>query len=194
MQVLQTGGVVQAIAIVLLLTAVVVTYKSIVTVNPYEKRAYTRLGKYKGVLDPGVNVVLPFVTTTYAFDMRTQTLDVPPVEAVTQDDAPVTADAVVYVEVIDVESVFLEVDDYREAVTELAESILRKMLTGRELDGVLKKREEIGTEMKGELNRRTHEWGIRVESVEIREVNTSQEIHNAMAEAVAERQRDVSAN
>jgi len=69
------------VAAILFLIAVITAYKSIVIVRAYEKRAYTRFGKYQGLLEPGPNFVLPFVTKTYTFDMRTQTLDVPRQEA-----------------------------------------------------------------------------------------------------------------
>jgi SPFH domain, Band 7 family protein len=114
---LSSGGssipVVQVVAVVLFLIAVVTAYQSIVIVRAYEKRAYTRFGKFQGLLNPGPNFVLPFVTKTYTFDMRTQTLDVPKQEAITRDNSPVIADAVVYIKVMDAQKAFLEVDNYK---------------------------------------------------------------------------------
>jgi regulator of protease activity HflC (stomatin/prohibitin superfamily) len=189
-QVLQTGGVFQLVAIVLFLIAVVTAYQSIVIVRAYEKRAYTRFGKFQGLLEPGPNFVLPFVTKTYTFDMRTQTLDVPRQEAITRDNSPVTADAVVYIKVMDAQKAFLEVDNYKKAVSNLAQTTLRAVLGDMELDDTLNKRQEINAKIRTELDEPTDEWGIRVESVEVREVNPSKDVQQAMEQQTsAERRR-----
>ena len=189
--VLSTGtGLGQIIAIVLLLIAVVTAYNAVVIVRAYEKRAYTRFGKYQGLLEPGPNIVLPFVTKTYRFDMRTQTLDVPRQEAITRDNSPVTADAVVYIKVMDARKAFLEVEDYKKAVSNLAQTTLRAVLGDMELDDTLNKRQQINTKIRTELDEPTDEWGIRVESVEVREVNPSKDVQQAMEQQTsAERRR-----
>ncbi len=184
------SGTIQLIAVVLFLIAVVTAYQSIVIVRAYEKRAYTRFGKFQGLLGPGPNFVLPFVTKTYRFDMRTQTLDVPRQEAITRDNSPVTADAVVYIKVMDARKAFLEVDDYKRAVSNLAQTTLRAVLGDMELDDTLNKRQEINAKIRTELDEPTDEWGIRVESVEVREVNPSKEVQQAMEQQTsAERRR-----
>jgi regulator of protease activity HflC (stomatin/prohibitin superfamily) len=189
-QVLQTGSPLQVVAIVLFLIAVVTAYQSIVIVRAYEKRAYTRFGKFQGLLEPGPNFVLPFVTKTYTFDMRTQTLDVPRQEAITRDNSPVTADAVVYIKVMDAQKAFLEVDNYKKAVSNLAQTTLRAVLGDMELDDTLNKRQEINAKIRTELDEPTDEWGIRVESVEVREVNPSKDVQQAMEQQTsAERRR-----
>ena len=95
---LQVGALLPAIVVLLLLLVAVATvYSSIEIVNAYEKRALTVLGDYRKLLEPGISFVPPFVSNTYPFDMRTQTLDVPRQEAITRDNSPVTADAVVYI-------------------------------------------------------------------------------------------------
>ncbi len=189
--VLQSGGDIGAlIAVVLFLIAVVTAYQSIVIVRAYEKRAYTRFGKFQGLLEPGPNFVLPFVTKTYTFDMRTQTLDVPRQEAITRDNSPVTADAVVYIKVMDAKKAFLEVDNYKKAVSNLAQTTLRAVLGDMELDDTLNKRQEINSKIRTELDEPTDEWGIRVESVEVREVNPSRDVQQAMEKQTsAERRR-----
>lgn len=122
--------------------------------------------------------------------MRTQTLDVPRQEAITRDNSPVTADAVVYIKVMDAKKAFLEVDDYKRAVSNLAQTTLRAVLGDMELDDTLSKREEINAKIRTELDEPTDEWGIRVESVEVREVNPSQDVQRAMEQQTsAERKR-----
>jgi len=178
------------IAGILLLIAIVTAYKSVVIVEAYDKEAYTRFGKYQGLLEPGPNIVLPFVTKTYRFDMRTQTLDVPRQEAITRDNSPVTADAVVYIKVMDAQKAFLQVDDYKRAVSNLAQTTLRAVLGDMELDDTLNKRQQINSKIRTELDEPTDEWGIRVESVEVREVNPSKDVQQAMEQQTsAERRR-----
>ncbi|MFD1586789.1 SPFH domain-containing protein [Halorientalis brevis] len=187
---LQTGGPIGLVVIILLLIAVVTVYKMVEIVNAYEKRALTVFGEYRKLLEPGINFVPPFVSRTYAFDMRTQTLDVPRQEAITRDNSPVTADAVVYIKVMDARKAFLEVDDYKRAVSNLAQTTLRAVLGDMELDDTLNKRQEINARIRKELDEPTDEWGVRVESVEVREVNPSQDVQQAMEQQTsAERRR-----
>jgi regulator of protease activity HflC (stomatin/prohibitin superfamily) len=184
------GGVVSIVALVLLALAVVMVYQMVEIVNAYEKRALTVFGEYRKLLEPGINFVPPFVSKTYPFDMRTQTLDVPRQEAITRDNSPVTADAVVYIKVMDARKAFLEVDDYKKAVSNLAQTTLRAVLGDMELDDTLNKRQEINAKIRRELDEPTDEWGIRVESVEVREVNPSKDVQQAMEQQTsAERKR-----
>ena len=188
---LQVGGaILPVVALLLLAIAVVAVYQAVEIVNAYEKRALTVFGEYRKLLEPGFNFIPPFVSRTYTFDMRTQTLDVPRQEAITRDNSPVTADAVVYIKVMDARKAFLEVDDYKKAVSNLAQTTLRAVLGDMELDDTLNKRQEINAKIRKELDEPTDEWGIRVESVEVREVNPSQEVQQAMEQQTsAERRR-----
>ena len=175
----------------LLLFVLVVTAlaSSIEIVDATEKRAYTRFGEFIQVLEPGLNFVAPFVSRTHTFDMRTQMIDVPRQEAITQDNSPVTADAVVYIRVMDAEKAFLEVDHYKRAVSNLAQTTLRAALGDMELDETLSKREKINARIRRELDEPTDEWGIRVEAVEVREVSPSREVQRAMEQQTAAERR-----
>src|SRR6056297_1359174 len=175
----------------LFLTVVAVTiWQTVEIVDAYEKEALTVFGEYRKLLEPGFNLIPPFVSRTYAFDMRTQTLDVPRQEAITRDNSPVTADAVVYIKVMDAKKAFLQVDDYKRAVSNLAQTTLRAVLGDMELDDTLNKRQEINARIREELDEPTDEWGIRVESVEVREVNPSKDVQQAMEQQTsAERRR-----
>ena len=188
---LQVGALLPAIVVLLvLLVAVATVYSSIEIVNAYEKRALTVLGDYRKLLEPGISFVPPFVSNTYPFDMRTQTLDVPRQEAITRDNSPVTADAVVYIKVMDAKKAFLEVDDYKRAVSNLAQTTLRAVLGDMDLDDTLSKRSEINSRIRRDLDEPTDEWGVRVESVEVREVNPSPDVQQAMEQQTsAERRR-----
>ena len=178
------------VALLLLVLAIVTVYSMVEIVDATEKRALTVFGEYRKLLEPGINIVPPFVNNTHVFDMRTQTLDVPRQEAITRDNSPVTADAVVYIKVMDAKKAFLEVEDYKRAVSNLAQTTLRAVLGDMELDDTLNKRQEINAKIRKELDEPTDEWGIRVESVEVREVNPSKDVQQAMEQQTsAERRR-----
>ena len=173
-----------------LVLAIVTVQSAVEIVDAYEVRALTVFGAYRGLLEPGIHVVPPFVSRVYAFDMRTQTFDVPSQEAITRDNSPVVADAVVYIRVMDARRAFLEVDDYDTAVSNLAQTTLRAVIGDMELDDTLSKRTEINARIRKELDEPTDEWGIRVESVEVREVKPSADVENAMEQQTsAERRR-----
>ncbi|WP_222920031.1 SPFH domain-containing protein [Natrinema sp. SYSU A 869] len=185
-----TGGALLLVGALVLVVVVAALLSAIEIVDAYEKRALTVFGEYRKLLEPGINFVPPFVSNTYAFDMRTQTLDVPRQEAITRDNSPVTADAVVYIKVMDAKKAFLQVDDYKKAVSNLAQTTLRAVLGDMELDDTLNKRQEINARIRTELDEPTDEWGIRVESVEVREVNPSKDVQRAMEQQTsAERKR-----
>ncbi|PSQ35708.1 phosphoesterase, partial [Halobacteriales archaeon SW_12_69_24] len=184
------GAILPIVALLLLVIAAVAVYQAVEIVNAYEKRALTVFGEYRRLLEPGINFIPPFVARTYTFDMRTQTLDVPRQEAITRDNSPVTADAVVYIKVMDARKAFLEVEDYKKAVSNLAQTTLRAVLGDMELDDTLNKRQQINSHIRRELDEPTDEWGIRVESVEVREVNPSKDVQQAMEQQTsAERKR-----
>ena len=178
------------VGVLALLLAALTVASAVEIVEAYEREALTVFGEYRRLLEPGVHLIPPFVSRTYPFDVRTQTLDVPRQEAITRDNSPVTADAVVYVRVMDAKRAFLEVDDYETAVSNLAQTTLRAALGDMELDDTLARRELINDRIHEELDEPTDEWGIRVEAVEVREVNPSPDVQRAMEQqSSAERRR-----
>ena len=178
------------VGVLAILLALVTVASAVEVVDAYEKEALTVFGEYRTLLSPGVHLIPPFVSRTYAFDMRTQTLDVPRQEAITRDNSPVTADAVVYIKVMDAKKAFLEVDNYKNAVSNLAQTTLRAVIGDMELDDTLSQRELINDRINEELDEPTDEWGIRVEGVEVREVSPSTDVKRAMEQQTsAERRR-----
>ena len=187
LQVVESFTIVGALVLVVVVAAIL---SAVEIVDAYDRGALTVFGEYRKLLEPGINFVPPFVSRVYRFDMRTQTIDVPHQEAITRDNSPVTADAVVYIRVMDAKRAFLEVDDYKRAVSNLAQTTLRAVLGDMELDDTLSKRERINARIREELDEPTDEWGIRVESVEVREVTPSRDVKGAMEQQTsAERQR-----
>jgi len=177
------------VGLVLLSLAVLVVSDSVEIVQAYEKRALTVFGDLRTILEPGIHFIPPFVSRTYQFDMRTETLDVDRQEAITRDNSPVTADAVVYIRVMDAKKAFLEVDDYRRATLNLAQTTLRAVLGDMELDETLSRRDEINRRIRRQIDGPTNEWGIRVESVEVREVKPSRDVQSAMEQQTAAERR-----
>ena len=188
---LQLGGIgFTFVGVLVLFLAIVIVWQMVEIVDAYEKKALTVFGEYRGLLEPGISFIPPFVSRTYPFDMRTQTIDVPRQEAITRDNSPVTADAVVYIRVMDARRAFLEVEEYERAVSNLAQTTLRAVLGDMELDDTLSRRSMINARIREELDEPTDEWGIRVESVEVREVTPAPGVKNAMEQQTsAERRR-----
>ncbi len=177
------GGMLLVLALVTLLSTVEI-------VQAYEQRALTVLGSFRGLLDPGIHLIPPFVSRTYRFDRRVQTIDVPTQEAITRDNSPVTADAVVYIRVVDAERSFLNVEDYRRATALLAQTSLRAVIGDMELDETLSRRDEINRRIREGLQGPTDEWGVEVEMVEVKEVLPTRGVLDAMEEQTsAERRR-----
>ena len=179
-----------AVGLLALIVAGVTVASAVEIVEAYEKRALTVFGEYRELLEPGLRLVPPFVSRTYRFDMRTRMIDVDPQEAITQDNSPVRADAVVYYRIMDAKKAFLEVDNYENAISNLAQTTLRAVIGDLELDDTLSRRDQINNRIRRELDEPTDEWGIRVEAVEVREVSPSKDVKRAMEEQTsAERRR-----
>jgi len=178
------------LTIVLVLAIVFIFAKGVVIVQPYEQALQIRLGKYIGRLNPGFRWVIPFITEIIKVDLRTQVMDVPKQEVITKDNSPTNVDAIVYVKVIDPEKSYFEVSNYRMATVALAQTSLRGIIGDLELDEVLYNRELINNKLRDILDRETDQWGVKVERVEIKEVDPIGAVKQAMTEqTAAERER-----
>jgi regulator of protease activity HflC (stomatin/prohibitin superfamily) len=175
------------LVIVFILLAVIfyIASKSLVVVEPYEQGLQIRLGQYIGRMNPGLRLIIPFLTSVVKLDLRTQVMDVPSQEVITKDNSPTNVDAIVYVRVIDPEKAFFEVTNYRLATVVLAQTSLRGIIGDMELDEVLYNRDVINTKLRDILDRETDQWGVKVERVEIKEVDPVAAVKNAMTEQTA---------
>jgi len=160
-------------------------------VNQYQRAVLLRFGKLQSVLEPGLNVILPWgIDRALYVEMRTTTIDVPKQDIITRDNVPVSVDAVVYFNVFDPKLAVLEVQDYRQATTLLAQTILRSVLGSHELDDMLSQREKLNEKLKVDLDIATDPWGVRVTGVEIKAVDLPEDMKRAKAnQAAAERER-----
>jgi len=176
--------------VVLILFVVVSLAKSVVIIQPYEEGIYIFLGTFRRVLKPGWNFVFPFLRQVIVVDERVQTLDVPKQEVITKDNSPTNVDAVIYIKVIDPKKAVFEVQNYKTATIYLAQTYLRAVIGDMELDEILSNRHAINMRLRDELDKATDPWGVKVESVEIKEVDPVGPVKKAMEEQIsAERER-----
>ena len=182
------------IIFVLLFAVIIVAIISVLSgvkiVQPYEQAVYMRLGKYIRVLNQGMNFVCPLINQVVKLDLRTQVLDVPRQEVITKDNSPVYVDAIIYIKVTDPKNAFFEVTDYRTATVYLAQTSLRAIIGEMELDEILSSREKINIQLRDVLDEATDKWGVKIEAVEIREVDPATKVKDSMEEQTsAERRR-----
>jgi regulator of protease activity HflC (stomatin/prohibitin superfamily) len=181
------------IVVVLLIIAVVVLLivltRMLYTIQPYQQGIVTRLGSYRKMINPGFNVVSP-LSIVLKIDLRTQVLEVPRQEVITKDNSPTNVDAIIYIKVVDAPKAIFQVQDYHVATVALAQTTLRSIIGDMELDEVLYNRERINTRLRDILDEATDKWGVRVDAVEIKEVDPVGPVKTAMEEqTAAERQR-----
>ena len=178
------------ITVFLIIVIIIIFARGVVIVQPYEQGLQIRLGRYMGRMNPGFRWVVPLITVVKKLDLRTEVMDVPRQEVITKDNSPTNVDAIVYVRVIDPEKAFFEVMNYRSATVALAQTSLRGIIGDMELDEVLYNRDIINARLRDILDRETDAWGVKVERVEIKEVDPVGAVKQAMTEqTAAERER-----
>ncbi len=184
------NGIIVSLLFIVLIAAIISILSGVKIVQPYEQAVYMRLGKYIRVLNQGLNFVCPLINVVVKLDLRTQVLDVPRQEVITKDNSPVNVDAIIYIKVTDPKNAFFEVTDYRTATVYLAQTSLRSIVGEMELDEILSSREKINIQLRDVLDVSTDKWGVKIEAVEIREVEPAAKVKASMEEQTsAERRR-----
>jgi len=159
-------------------------------VNQYERGVVLTLGKFTGIRQPGLRVIIPIFQRIIKVDIRSTPIDVPKQEIITKDNVTVGVDAVVYLRVIDASKAILETTNYIYATSQFAQAALRDVTGNVELDELLSKREEISQKIKEIVDAETDKWGIDVENVKVQNIELPQDMKRAMAkQAEAERER-----
>jgi regulator of protease activity HflC (stomatin/prohibitin superfamily) len=177
-------------AIVLILLAVVVLPQSIRILREYERGVIFRLGKLQGAKGPGLVFLIPVVDRMVRMDLRVVTIDVPKQEIMTRDNVPATVDAVVYFRVVDPNAAVVKVENFGKATSLIAQTTLRSVLGQSPLDDLLSQRDVINQKLQEIIDKQTEPWGIKVTSVEVKEVALPESMKRAMAkQAEAERER-----
>lgn len=170
--------------------AVFLLASSVRIIRPYEIGLYIFLGKFNRRLDPGLNLVVPFGSLVIRIDQRTQTVDVEKQEVITKDNSPVTVDAIVYLKVLDAEKAYFKVQNYMLATTSLAQTTLRSLIGDMDLDEVFSGRETVNFKLRDILDKATDPWGVKIEQVELREVDPAPRVKAAMeAQTSSEREK-----
>lgn len=178
------------LAILILVGLIIVALTGIRIVQPYEQGLWTVLGKYRGIRNPGFNWVYPLISGFVKMDLRTQVLEVPRQEVITKDNSPTNVDAILYLRVVTPEKAYFEVTNYRHATIGLAQTTLRSIIGDMDLDEILYNRDRINARLRDILDEATTNWGVKVEAVEIREVDPVGRVKAAMEEQTsAERER-----
>ena len=173
--------------------AVVVLFlilKSVVIVNQYERGIVLTLGTYSYTLGPGLKLVFPLIQRVIKVDIRINTIDIPKQEIITRDNVAVSVNAVVYFQVTRAEDAILKVRDYTYAVSQYAQTALRDVIGGFELDSLLTDREKISEEIKAIVDKETAEWGVDVTGIKLQDIAVPDNMKRVMGrQAEAERER-----
>ncbi|HPF31066.1 MAG TPA: slipin family protein [Candidatus Saccharibacteria bacterium] len=174
----------------LLFLIAVVIISGLKVVNQYERGVVLTLGRFTGIRNPGLRVIIPVFQRMIRVDVRTNTIDIPKQEVITKDNVTVNVDAVVYFRVLDSQKAILEVANFIYASSQFAQAALRDVTGNVELDSLLGKRDEVSAQIKSIVDSQTEKWGIDIENVKIQNIELPQDMKRAMAkQAEAERER-----
>ena len=156
----------------------------------YQRGVVFTLGRFTGVKGPGLIILIPFVQQMVRTDLRTTVLDVPTQDVISHDNVSVRVNAVIYFRIIDPARAIIQVEDFLNATSQLAQTTLRSVLGKHELDEMLAERDKLNVDIQEILDSQTDAWGIKVANVEIKHVDINETMIRAIArQAEAERER-----
>ena len=174
----------------LLLVLLFIALSSIRVLKEYQRGIVFTLGRFSGVKGPGLVFVIPILQTMQTVDIRIKVLDVPDQEVITKDNIPVKINAVVYFRIVDPAKSILEVEHYRYAVVQLAQTMMKNIVGEKTLDELLQQRAQIATLIKQELDQKTDLWGIDITTLELKDVMIPQQLKRTISKAAeAEREK-----
>jgi regulator of protease activity HflC (stomatin/prohibitin superfamily) len=174
----------------LLVIAIFFLSSAIKVLREYERGVIFRLGRVIGAKGPGLILLIPVIDKMVKVPLRTVTMDVPPQDVITRDNVTVKVNAVIYFRVLDPNRAVLEVENYLYATSQIAQTTLRSTLGEAELDDLLSSRDKINKDLQRVIDGHTEPWGIKVSTVEVKNVDLPQEMQRAIArQAEAERER-----
>ena len=183
-----------AIQFAILILGVVFVLMGFNVLREYERAVIFRWGRLaRGLIGgngPGVVIIIPFIDKMVRVSLRTVTMDVPPQDVITKDNVSVKVNAVIYFRVVDQERAIIQVEDYLYATSMMSQTTLRSVLGQSQLDDLLSKREQINGDLQRIIDQQTEPWGVKVNAVEVKNVDLPQEMQRAIArQAEAERER-----
>jgi len=173
-----------------LLLAIILVVWALRVLREYERGVVFLLGRFQRVMGPGLIIVVPGIQQMVRVDLRTVVFDVPPQDVITRDNVSVKVNAVLYFRVVDPQRAIIQVANFLEATSQLAQTTLRSVLGKHELDVMLAEREKLNLDIQTVLDAQTDAWGIKVSNVEIKHVDLNESMVRAIAQqAEAERAR-----
>lgn len=176
--------------VVIVILVLYVLASSIRILAEYERGVVFRLGRMVGVRGPGLILLVPFIERMVKVSLRTVVMDVPPQDVITQDNVSIKVNAVVYFRVMQPDKAIVEVENFLVATSQISQTTLRSVLGQSELDDLLSQREKINQRLQQIIDHQTEPWGIKVTTVEVKQIDLPQEMQRAMArQAEAERER-----
>lgn len=180
------------ILLTLLFIIGLILISSIRQITEYERGILFRFGKFKKILNPGWNIVLPIIESYQKIDIRTKAVDVAEQDAITKDNVSIRINAVLYYKVFDASKAVIAVEHYQYAVSQLAQTTMRNAVGAVSLDELLSERDKISTEICKVIDEATDPWGIKVENVELKDIKLPEEMQRVIAK-VAEAEREKAA-
>jgi regulator of protease activity HflC (stomatin/prohibitin superfamily) len=183
-------GAISMPTIVIIVLVVMFLASAIRILNEYERGVIFRLGRVIATKGPGLIILIPVVDKMVKVDMRTITMEVPPQDVITRDNVSIKVNAVVFYTVLDASAAIIKVENFLYATSQQAQTSLRSVCGQVELDEILSEREKINLTLQGILDRSTEPWGIKVDRVEVKQIDLPEEMKRAIAkQAEAERER-----
>jgi regulator of protease activity HflC (stomatin/prohibitin superfamily) len=177
-------------AVVLVLFLLGLFLAGVRILNEYERGVMFRLGRLIGLKPAGLRWIIPMVDRMVKISLREVVMDVPPQDIITRDNVSVKVNAVIYFRVLHPDSAVIKVENYLYGTSQLAQTTLRSVCGGAELDELLSERDKLNRELQADLDRGTDPWGVKVRAVEIKHIDLPHEMQRAMAkQAEAERER-----
>src|SRR4028119_948925 len=183
---------VPVLLLVVIFFAIIILANAVRILREYERGVVFRLGRlvHGGVSGPGLILLIPIIDKMVKVSLRTVVMDVPPQDVITQDNVSVKVNAVVYFRVLHPEKAVIEVENFLMATSQISQTTLRSVLGQSELDDLLGQREKINLRLQQIIDHQTGPWGIKVSTVEVKQIDLPQEMQRAMAkQAEAERER-----
>jgi len=169
---------------------IIILASAIRILREYERGVVFTLGRFTGVKGPGLILLIPGIQRMVRVDLRIIVLDVPTQDVISHDNVSVHVNAVVYFRVIDPEKAIIQVENFYDATSQLAQTTLRSVLGGHELDEMLAERERLNSDIQTILDKQTDSWGIKISNVEIKHIDLDDSMVRAIAkQAEAERER-----
>jgi regulator of protease activity HflC (stomatin/prohibitin superfamily) len=174
----------------LIVVGLFIVMSSFKVLSEWERAVILRFGRSMGIRGPGIIILIPFIERMYRIDTRTVAMDVPPQDVITRDNVTLKVNAVIYFRVVNPEDAVTRVEDYYFATGQLSQTGLRSVLGQFTLDDLLSSRDRINHTLQENLDKSTEPWGVKITSVEVKQIDLPKEMQRAMArEAEAERER-----